>query len=269
MSGDMTSALNLARLAAVVAIFGFFLPWAEVSCSGQPLAHETGIQLITGGAGTAAPGHHDLWVAAAFGFVILGLAGGLIARGRRAAVILTAAALAAAAASLIELASQEVPSAGVQAQLIAGPSGGDASARQAASELIRARLEYGVLRHPRRPDHRHRRRRPRARRVSGHRAANPGNQQRSALRSSNLRGPSGPHPRIDNLTQQSLRPLGSAAARSSLFRAPAVGADHHELVALECPGAAPVTAAAVDRHVVGPNARAEAWGRETRNLSEP
>jgi hypothetical protein len=144
MSGDMTSALNLARLAAVVAIFGFFLPWAEVSCSGQPLAHETGIQLITGGAGTAAPAHHDLWVAAAFGLIVLGLAGGLLVRGRRAAAILIAAALAAAVASLIG-ASQEVPSAGVQAQLIAGPSGGDASARQAASELIRARLEYGYF----------------------------------------------------------------------------------------------------------------------------
>jgi hypothetical protein len=139
----MSSALNLARLAAVVAIFGFFLPWAEVSCSGQPMAHETGIQLITGGAGTAAPDHHDLWVAAALGFIVLGLAGGFFARGRSAAVILVAAALAAAVASLLG-AAQEVPSAEVQAQLVAGPSG-DASAQQGASELIRARLEYGYF----------------------------------------------------------------------------------------------------------------------------
>ncbi len=140
----MTSALTLARLAAVVAIFGFFLPWAEVSCSGQPLAHETGIQLITGGAGTAAPTHHDLWVAAALGLAILGLAGSFVGRGRRAAVILMAASLAAAVTSLIG-ASQEVPSAEVQAQLTAGPSGGDASARQVASELIGAKLEYGYF----------------------------------------------------------------------------------------------------------------------------
>src|SRR5438552_17737516 len=100
----MTSALTLARLAALVAIFGFFLPWAEVSCSGQPLAHETGIELITGGggaAGAAAPAHHDLWVAASFGLIVLGLAGSLIARGRRGAMLLMAAALAAALASLI------------------------------------------------------------------------------------------------------------------------------------------------------------------------
>src|SRR5665213_3719648 len=135
----MTSALNLARIAALVAIFGFFLPWAEVSCSGQPLAHETGIQLITGGAGTAAPAHHDLWVAASLGLIVLGLAGCLLARGRRAAVILMAAAFAAAVASLIGI-SQEVPSAGVQAQLAAGPSGGDA-----AGEFIRAKLEYGYF----------------------------------------------------------------------------------------------------------------------------
>jgi hypothetical protein len=143
----MTSALTLARLAALVAIFGFFLPWAEVSCSGQPLAHETGIELITGGAGgagAAAPAHHDLWVAASFGLIVLGLAGGLLARGQRAAAILVAAALAAATASLIGV-SQEVPNAEVQAQLAAGPSGGDASARQAAGEFIRAKLEYGYF----------------------------------------------------------------------------------------------------------------------------
>ena len=142
MSGAMTSALTLARLAALVAIFGFFLPWAEVSCSGQPLVHETGIQLITGGAGgagAAAPAHHDLWVAASLGLIVLGLAGCLLARGRRAAVILMAAALTAAVASLIGI-SQEVPSAGVQAQLAAGPSGGDA-----AGEFIRAKLEYGYF----------------------------------------------------------------------------------------------------------------------------
>src|SRR5665213_385860 len=140
----MTSALNLARIAALVAIFGFFLPWAEVSCSGQPLAHETGIQLITGGAGTAAPAHHDLWVAMSLALIVVGLAGCLLARGRRAAVILTAAASAAAVASLIGV-SQEVPSAEVQAQLAAGPSGGDASARQAAGELVRIKLEYGYF----------------------------------------------------------------------------------------------------------------------------
>lgn len=140
----MTSALTLARLAALVAIFGFFLPWAEVSCSGQPLAHESGIQLITGDAVASTPVHHDLWVAASLAFIVLGLVGCLLARGQRAAVILTAAALAAALASLIGV-SQEVPSAEVQAQLAAGPPGGDPSARQAASEIIRAKLEYGYF----------------------------------------------------------------------------------------------------------------------------
>jgi hypothetical protein len=141
----MTSSLTLARLAALVAIFGFFLPWAEVSCSGQPLAHETGIQLITGGAGgTGAPVHHDLWVAASLGFIVLGLAGSLLARSRRAAVILMAAAFAGAVAGLIGV-SQEVPSAEAQAQLAAGPSGGDASAGQAAGALISAKLEYGYF----------------------------------------------------------------------------------------------------------------------------
>jgi hypothetical protein len=142
----MTSALTLARLAAVVAIFGFFLPWAEVSCSGQALTHASGIQLITGnvgGAGAGGPAHHDLWVAAALALIVLGLAGGLFA-GRRAALILMAAALAAAIASLIGV-SQEVPNAEAQAQIAGGSYGGDASARQAAGELIRAKLEYGYF----------------------------------------------------------------------------------------------------------------------------
>ena len=137
----MTSGLTLARVAALVAIFGFFLPWAEFSCSGQPLIHETGIQLITGtGAGAAARAPHNFWVAASLGLIVVGLAGCLFARGRRAAVILIATALAAAAASLIGV-SQEVPSA--QAQLAAGPSGGDAS--EAGGAFIRASLEYGYF----------------------------------------------------------------------------------------------------------------------------
>ena len=135
----MASALNLARLAALVALFGFFLPWAEVSCSGAPLVHESGIALITGGGGAAAtvPAHHDLWVAAALALVVLGLAGSMIAHGRRAAMIVTAASLCAAVASLIGV-SQAVPSADVQAQL-----GG--SAGQADAPLVRARLEYGYF----------------------------------------------------------------------------------------------------------------------------
>jgi hypothetical protein len=135
----MTSALNLARLAAVVALFGFFLPWAEVSCSGEPLMHETGIQLITGVGAAAGPMHHDLWVAATLGLVGLGLVGSFLLRGQRGALVLMAAAAAAAVASLIGV-SQEVPSAEVQAQLTASPGG---SAGQGG--FLGAKLEYGYF----------------------------------------------------------------------------------------------------------------------------
>jgi hypothetical protein len=139
----MISGLTLARIAAVIAILGFFLPWAEVSCSGEPLSHETGIQLITdGGGGTAAPGHYNLWVAASFALVVIGLAGSLLAGGGRAAAILATAALAAIIASLIGV-SQEVPGAEVQAQLAAGPSGG--ASEGGAGPLLRIRLEYGYF----------------------------------------------------------------------------------------------------------------------------
>ncbi len=136
--------LGTPRLAILVAILGFFLPWAEVSCSGQPVVHATGIQLITGGAGGIGGGvhvRHDLWVALSLGLTVLGLAGGLLVRGRRGAATLAAAALAAAVTSLIGV-SQEVPSGEVRAQLAAGPSG-DASG--SAGELVGARLEYGYF----------------------------------------------------------------------------------------------------------------------------
>ena len=82
-----------------------------------------------------APAHHDLWVAASLGLIVLGLVGCLLARGRRAAMVLMAAALPAAVASLIGV-SQEVPGAVVQTQLGAGASDG---------EFIRAKLEYGYF----------------------------------------------------------------------------------------------------------------------------
>jgi hypothetical protein len=142
----MISGLTLARIGALVAILGFFMPWAEVSCSGQPVSHATGIQLITGdvgGAGAPPPVHHDLWVAAALALIVLGLAGSLLSRGRRAAAIAMAAALAAALASLVGV-SREVPSADVQAQLANGGSGAHASA-QAADQIVSAQIEYGYF----------------------------------------------------------------------------------------------------------------------------
>lgn len=134
----MSAALNLARLAALVAIFGFFLPWAEVSCSGQPLVHETGIQLITGGAGGTGPHGHNIWVAASLAIILLGLAVGVIARGRRAAMILMAAAPIAAVASLIGV-SQEVSSAEAQIE------GTGSEARPAAESAISTNLKYGYF----------------------------------------------------------------------------------------------------------------------------
>ena len=40
--------LNLSRIAKFVALFGFFLPWVLVSCSGTPVAKATGLQLAMG-----------------------------------------------------------------------------------------------------------------------------------------------------------------------------------------------------------------------------
>jgi hypothetical protein len=41
--------MNIARVAKVVALLAFVLPWLAVSCNGTPLAEATGLDLVTGG----------------------------------------------------------------------------------------------------------------------------------------------------------------------------------------------------------------------------
>jgi hypothetical protein len=106
--------LLLARIAKIVALLGFVLPWVTVSCSGTELFQATGIQLMTGdiepsGALQQAQANTDdaepsLPVIAACVIVVLGLAVGFLTKGRTAAGVMLGAALGAMALSYFSIA---------------------------------------------------------------------------------------------------------------------------------------------------------------------
>jgi hypothetical protein len=93
-----------ARIAKLVALLGFLLPWVVVSCSNTVIATATGVQLMTGDLQPAGPlagqsmDHKpdpDMVVIAAAAVIALGLAVTVFARARAASAILLAASLIA------------------------------------------------------------------------------------------------------------------------------------------------------------------------------
>lgn len=93
-----------ARIAKVVALLLFFLPWVAVSCNGQPLIEATGYQLLTG-----APEVADIpvpkekldaawWAIAGAVVIVLGLVGSFVLKSAKMAgrVVLVSSLLAIA-----------------------------------------------------------------------------------------------------------------------------------------------------------------------------
>ncbi len=102
------SLTNLARIAKIIAVVGFVLPWLAVSCSGHRMLTASGLSLAMGemtitnplnGADRHIHGHPNWWLAAAGVVIVLGLVLGLVLRGRQAAQVLLAASIAGAALS--------------------------------------------------------------------------------------------------------------------------------------------------------------------------
>lgn len=94
----------IGRVAKLVALLGFVLPWVTVSCSGADMLHATGIQLMTGHpepAGAFAGGqsrisdeaHPAIGVIAAFGVIAIGLFCSLLTRKQTAAATMLVAAV--------------------------------------------------------------------------------------------------------------------------------------------------------------------------------
>ncbi|MES1200833.1 MAG: hypothetical protein ABUS57_05230 [Pseudomonadota bacterium] len=112
----MTINLNtIARVAKLVALLGFFLPWVLVSCSGNEIAHGTGFDMMTGHLQPNEQLAHmaqdnggnvdndkrtpEIFAIVAFALIVIGLLGSFALRTRAASVLIVATAALAIAAS--------------------------------------------------------------------------------------------------------------------------------------------------------------------------
>ena len=93
---------QIARIAKLVALLAFFLPWVTVSCSSTEMMNATGWQLMIGDPQPAGPFSNvesdrdpepAPLVIAAFVVVLAGLAASLVTRGRTAALSIVAGAV--------------------------------------------------------------------------------------------------------------------------------------------------------------------------------
>ena len=140
----MVSGLNIARIALLVALFGFVLPWVLVSCSGQPLGHFSGLELALGASArnpaTGAIQHHggDLLAATSLAAAIAGIVVGFVARGRVAITGILAAALISLIASGVSVFRV---AANARAEVWALQQPADRSLRA----LLRVELQYGYF----------------------------------------------------------------------------------------------------------------------------
>jgi hypothetical protein len=116
------AAATLARVAKVVALLGFVLPWLTVSCSGQPLATASGLDLVLGHLSFRDPlsghlqhqsGAPSVLLILALAAIVTGLILTFLLRGRPAAMAVIATASAAFVLSIAgEAAEKQIPRAG-------------------------------------------------------------------------------------------------------------------------------------------------------------
>jgi glucan phosphoethanolaminetransferase (alkaline phosphatase superfamily) len=98
----------IARVAKIIAVVGFLLPWVTYSCAGQHFATLSGVDLATGqftvhNTANGAAEHHsvspNLWLIAALVVIALGLLAGFIVKGSNAVNLMLASSLGALALS--------------------------------------------------------------------------------------------------------------------------------------------------------------------------
>ena len=130
----MVTGLNVARVAKLIALLGFALPWLLVSCAGEPIGRLTGIDLATGGGLQSQHSQPNLWVTLSLAAVIAGIVASFAMKGRRAVLAMATAAIVALAASVVGVSSATPGAASPPSQ----PS-------QHAGALGRVDLQYGYL----------------------------------------------------------------------------------------------------------------------------
>jgi hypothetical protein len=150
----MFSTLNLARIAKVVALLLFFLPWVTVSCAEQTLISMTGFDLATGNLTMTNPVTHvsesppgggkgDLLVVIGAALILLSLAVTFVMKGRTgvlAAIVGTVLAGVALAYTVLV----RIPVSARAGALAGSDGGGSGGMNQAQiAEMIKVNVEIG------------------------------------------------------------------------------------------------------------------------------
>jgi hypothetical protein len=150
------SMTNLGRIAKVVALLLFVLPWVTVSCADQTLASMTGVDLATGhinmaanplgGPSSAAPAQHsgDLLVIIGALLIVAGLVLSFILRGSKGAMA-AAACAALAAISLAYAVMVRLPGA-ARADAMTGAGGGGGAGGptpEQIAQMIKVNVQVG------------------------------------------------------------------------------------------------------------------------------
>jgi len=153
----MLSMSNLARIAKVVALLLFFLPWVTVSCAEQTLISMSGIDLATGsitmtnpmtGVSESPPGagKGDLLVIVGAVLILLALAAGFVLKGRTAAQT-AIAGTGLAAGVLAYTVLVRIPASAREGAIAGGGGGGgpgtSGMSEAQLAEMIRVNIEIG------------------------------------------------------------------------------------------------------------------------------
>ena len=153
----MMSMTNFGRIAKVVALLLFLLPWVTVSCADQTLVSMTGIDLATGhvnmtanpmgGPSMTAPAEHggDLFVILGAALILVGLAVTFVLKGARGAMAAAGCAAVAACALAYTVLVKIPGTARADATSSAGSGGGGAGgpSPEQIAEMIRVNIQIG------------------------------------------------------------------------------------------------------------------------------
>ena len=152
MDGLTLSMGNLARIAKVVALLLFVLPWVTISCAEQPLVTMSGVDLATGhvmmhnamtGATESPPGANggDIWVILAALLILAGLVASFLLKGKNGLIAdMAGAGLAAAALAYTVLV--RIPHEAHSGNAAGAASPGGPSPEQIA-QMIQVKVQIG------------------------------------------------------------------------------------------------------------------------------
>jgi len=149
----MLSMGNLARIAKVIALLLFVLPWVTISCAEQTLVSMSGVDLVTGnitmtnpmtGASESPPGQNggDLYVIIGAVLILLSLVATFLLKGSKGALV-AAIGSAAAAACLAFTVLVRIPNA-ARTDTAMGGAGGAGGTGGPSPEQIAQMIQVNV-----------------------------------------------------------------------------------------------------------------------------